>query len=387
LCFASYFLPGFRAGGPIRSLQRTIEGLGADFEFGVVTRDRDLGVDEPYAGATGNRWSEVDGIRVWYLRPPFWAPAAIRRVIAEYQPDLLYFHSFWDPSLVAMPLLLRRLNIVRRDLPVLVAPRGEFAPNALALKGFWKSGWMMLARKLGLYRDVAWHASTDLEAGQVHAKWGPGARVLVASDLPPRIVSNALPPRRPKKKGALRVVFLSRISPMKNLDGALQMLQRVRTPMSVDIYGTQESAEYWSECERSMKQLPPHVVAIYHGTAQPDQVLAILSSYDLFLLPTLGENFGHVILESLLAGCPVLISDRTPWRRLQARRAGQALSLDQPEAFVAALEQFAAMDDAEFQEWSAGAARFGREYSLDDGMCRQARTALHAAINTPEASR
>lgn len=380
LCFASYFIPGFRAGGPVRSLQRTIEGLNRDFDFRVVTRDRDLGTDEPYPGLADNRWSEVEGIRVWYLRQPPWAPAPLHRVVADCQPDLLYFHAFWDPSVVAMPLMLRRLGLVPRRLPVLLAPRGEFAPNALALKGFWKFGWLMLVKILGLCRDVSWHASNELEADQIRAIWGPKSKVLIASDLPPGISSTAVPLRHPKIKGALRVVFLSRISPMKNLDGGLRLLAKVKTEVSLDIYGTRESEEYWSECERLISELPPNITVTYHGTAPPNEVIQVMSSYDVFFLPTLGENFGHVILEALLAGCPVLISDRTPWSRLQEKRAGLALRLDRPETFVEALEQFAAMDDAEFRAWSDCAVRAGREYCEDDGMRQQVRDVLNAAI-------
>ena len=36
-------------------------------------------------------------------------------------------------------------------------------------------------------------------------------------------------------------------------------------------------------------------------------------AHDLFVFPTLGENFGHVIYESLMCGTPVLVSDNTPW--------------------------------------------------------------------------
>jgi hypothetical protein len=43
-----------------------------------------------------------------------------------------------------------------------------------------------------------------------------------------------------------------------------------------------------------------------------------LAEYDLFLFPTLGENYGHVISEALASGCPVVISDQTPWRNLEA---------------------------------------------------------------------
>jgi glycosyltransferase involved in cell wall biosynthesis len=330
LCFASYFIPGFRAGGPIRSLQRIINALSGDFDFRVVTRDRDADTSEPYSGEIHDRWCAVAGISIWYLRPPYWAPGALRRVILDYQPDLLYFHSFLDPSLVAMPLLLVRTGLVSRNIPKLVAPRGEFAPSALALKGRQKSAWMMLVKGLGLYRDVAWQASNEQEASYIRAHWGQGARILIAPNLPPLVAATAAPERRKKQAGALRLVFLSRISPMKNLEGALRMLGRVHTPMSLDIHGPRMSAEYWGECERIMHQLPPHITVTCHDTVPPDQVISVISSYDLFFLPTLGENFGHVILEALLAGCPVLISDRTPWRQLREKRAGYELSLDRP---------------------------------------------------------
>jgi glycosyltransferase involved in cell wall biosynthesis len=383
LCFASYFIPGYRAGGPIRSLQRIIGGLCDDFDFRVVSRDRDLAASEPYPDVASDRWSEAAGIKIWYLRPPHWAPGTIRRVIADFEPDLLYFQSFLDPSLVAMPLILRRLGMLSRHIPALVAPRGEFAPSALALKKRQKSAWLTAVKGLGLYRDVTWQASNEMEATHIHAHWGRDARVLIAPNLPPLFDVTMPPVRRRKVPGALRAVFLSRISPMKNLDGALRMLAMTRMPMSLDIYGNQESAEYWRECERLMQDLPSHVTVNYHGNVPPEEVIDVMAAYDLFFLPTLGENFGHVILEALLAGCPVLISDRTPWRQLQEKRAGYELRLDQPDAFVEALEKFSAMDDMHFQEWSDGAARLGREYCRNGSLRQEVRAVLHGAMRGP----
>jgi glycosyltransferase involved in cell wall biosynthesis len=381
LCFASYFLPGFRAGGPIRSLQRIIETLSQDFDFGVVTRDRDQGATGPYSSLDRQRWTSVEGIRVWYLRLPYWSPIGLRRAISEFKPDLLYFHSFWDPAVVAMPLLLRRLSLIPSQLPVLVAPRGEFAPEALALKGNLKAVWLTIVRISGLYRGISWHASTNYEADQVRAQWGENARIMIAPDLPPRVTASAAPARRTKIQGSLRIVFLSRVAPMKNLDGALRILSQVRTPMSLDIFGTRESEEYWSVCEKRAKRLPPLVTVTFHGPVAPDMVLATMASYDLFFLPTLGENFGHVILEAMLSGCPVLISDRTPWRQLQERTAGYALALERPESFVAALEQFAAMDNQEFRQWSQGAAKYAHAYCEDPRWRNQARGVLNALLD------
>ena len=72
----------------------------------------------------------------------------------------------------------------------------------------------------------------------------------------------------------------------------------------------------------------------------------------LFFLPTLGENFGHIILEAFCAGCPVLISDQTPWRDLEEKGVGWNLPLDQPELFREVLQRFAGMENAEYIKWS-----------------------------------
>jgi glycosyltransferase involved in cell wall biosynthesis len=61
-------------------------------------------------------------------------------------------------------------------------------------------------------------------------------------------------------------------------------------------------------------------------------------------LPTKGENFGHVIYESLSAGTPPLISDETPWRDFEEKGVGWVLSLDDMGAFVRTIEQFAQSD-------------------------------------------
>ncbi|KEF34226.1 hypothetical protein RDMS_08205 [Deinococcus sp. RL] len=80
----------------------------------------------------------------------------------------------------------------------------------------------------------------------------------------------------------------------------------------------------------------------YRGVAEHQRVREIFSSYDVFLFPTLGENYGHVIWEALAAGCPVVVSDQTSWQDFKAAGVGDVLPLSAPEAFagtVAALVQ------------------------------------------------
>ena len=120
--------------------------------------------------------------------------------------------------------------------------------------------------------------------------------------------------RARKRTGQLRPVFLSRISPMKNLLFALKVLQGVSGDVCFDIYGPVEDLAYWKQSEEIIETLPPTVKVRYMGMVNHEEVWDVFAQHDLLFLPTFGENFCHVIREALSAGCPVLISDQTPWR-------------------------------------------------------------------------
>lgn len=188
---------------------------------------------------------------------------------------------------------------------------------------------------------MTWQASSEHEAADILRTLGslnPRIQIAVAIDLPDTAPRQLSPFAHRKPGEPLRVVFLSRISPMKNLDYALEVLAQVTTPIVFTIYGPREDATYWNRCEAAIAALPPHVSVIEAGPLHPSRVVETLAQHDLFLLPTKGENYGHVIAEALKAGLRLLISDRTPWRGLEAKKVGYDLPLEDPAAFVAAIE-------------------------------------------------
>lgn len=380
VCFASYYLPGVRSGGPLRSLLHMQEWLGQSYQFHIVTRNHDLGDKTPYPDVSTGHWCDVGGAKVWYLAAPYWAPSALRRAFQGTPCDLLYFHSAFDAALTIMPLILRRLGWLPRQVPVLVAPRGEFSAGARSIKAAKKSMFLAVSKVLNLYKDVTWHATGPEEAEEIRALWGREVPVLIAPNLPSKAASTTALLRQPKQPDALKLVFLSRISRKKNLHGALEILRGVKANVELDIYGAREDAVYWDECSRLMEQLPRNISARYRGVASLEAVIPILSEYDAFLLPTLGENFGHVIFEALLSGCPVVLSDQTPWRDLEDGRAGFDIPLSQPEQFQRAIERLAAMDATELGEWSGNARRLALRYSDNPELVQRTRAMIETAM-------
>jgi len=401
LTLVEYYLPGYKAGGPLRTVENMVARLVGPITFRIITRDRDCGDERPYPDLVTGRRYRVGNAEVQYLASRGERPRGLRRAMRETPHDVLYLNSLFSTHFSLRPLLLRAIGAVPRR-PVVVAPRGELHPGALGLGGWprWvppavaerlagpralkKRLYIALGRRVGLFRDVVWQASNDEEGRHVRAALGEGARVIVAPDLAP--LPDLTPrPRsvtRRKRAGELRVMFLSRIDPKKNLAAAIAMLRTVRGAVHLDIYGPVEDGGYWATCQEALRTLPANITSEYRGALLHDEVGAAFSSHHLFLFPTLGENFGHVLLESLVNGCPVLTSDRTPWRGLEAHRAGWDLSLDDHAAFSRAVQRCVDMSAEEFRQWSRGAEALGAR-QLHDESASELNRALFAAAVRP----
>ena len=168
---------------------------------------------------------------------------------------------------------------------------------------------------------------------------GRDIRYVVAEDLPRSHVQGY----SGISNHPMRVAFLSRICPQKNLLRAIEEMQKAKQSMRFTIYGPVEDRAYWRRCQRALQRLPGNVGWEYAGDVPTEDVQRTLAQHDVFFFPTLGENYGHVIFEALSVGCIPVISDQTPWHQIDACGAGIELPLDAD--FAATLDWLAAMTD------------------------------------------
>lgn len=343
LIFTGFYLPGYKGGGPIKTIKNLMHKLGDEVSFKLITSDRDLGDTHSYSSVNCGKWNAVENVEVFYTSPSLTGYKQIIKIISEKNFDIIYLNSFFSIRFSFVPMLIAK-NLNKK---IIVGPRGEFSEGALSLKTQKKVLFIKLYKSLNLHRGTVFQASSNYEAEDIRKVLGFNVDIFIAEDIGAQEFVETLPIRNIE---TLNMVFVSRISPMKNLLTALEILKTVEQSVSYDIYGPIEDEEYWAKCEAVIKMLPINIQVEYKGELYPNQVVSTLSQYDAFFMPTKGENYGHVIAEALCAGLPIIIADTTPWRNLQELGIGWDLPLDNSKAFSNAVDQLATMSADEHHQ-------------------------------------
>lgn len=339
LIVMSGFFPGKKYGGPPVSVDNFCS-LMKEYECYIVTLNHDMGELDKYPGLTTG-WNDRVNCKVLYLSDAEYIRNSFENVIKTLQPDIIYLQGLFQSCILPCLQLAKQYK-----LPVLLAPRGELCAGALSIKKYKKIPYIEAIKLMGLVKNIHWQSTSDEETEAIK-RW------MKANDDHIHYLSNipSLPkgeyPKRGKVAGEGRFVFLSRIHPKKNLLSAIKYFHEVQGKAVLDIYGPIEDEEYWKECQEEIRTLPSAVTVEYKGLVEHDKVHEVFSQYNAFLFPTLSENYGHVIAESLIIGTPVIISDQTPWRGLEAAGAGWDFSLSDDTDFAKAINKIVVLNESE----------------------------------------
>lgn len=352
------YWPGNEATGPSQSFRAFATGLKSDFDIRVVARDE--------AGNTQSVWQFDDVVPRMQLPIGRFGAVGLFCLLRSIPHDILLLNGFHDREFTIPALVGRKLGLIPHKATI-VSPRGEFAEGALSLKSGKKGAYHHAARLSRLTSGIWFHATADHERNDIKVTGLPCRGILQAPNV--RLLPAVPDLSPPVRQGPLRIAFLGRISPVKNLEFALDVLARVSVPVVFNIYGPIVDADYWHRLQGKIVQLPDNISVIAHGALPHDRVMKTMAVHDLFFLPTLGENFGHAINEALSAGLPVLISDKTPWRCLAQHGAGWDLPLSELQAFVDVIEALViAPSEDRFSYRSKARALAERSYSESNAL-------------------
>lgn len=340
LILTGRYLPGFKDGGPVRSILNLTEWFGDEYDLRIMCLDRDHGDENPYPDIKTKEYNTVGKAKVWYT--PAFTAEDIENLAKD--ADVVYSCGpYNDYARIAMKL--KRADKI--TAPLYVASMGSFSPEAFRIKGFKKRAFVDYMRLSGLFNKIIWSVTSDREAQELKSVVGKGAQCIVAEDLARK---ESTQHNATKEEGKLKIIFLSRISRKKNLIVVPDILKKIdsKFKIEIDVYGYPEDKEYLEECLKKFSRLPLNIRWDYKGELASDAVPKVFADYDAFLFPTLGENYGHVIAEALAAGCVPVISDTTPWLDFDRKGCGFVRNLDEIDKFSEAVCGLAAMSQDEY---------------------------------------
>lgn len=319
------FLPGKKYGGPPISVDNFCSLMKED-ECYIVTRNHDMGEQEVYKDISSG-WNDRGNCKVLYLSDAEYGYKKYKKVIEEIGPDIIYLQGLFQNCIIPCLFLAKEYNI-----PVLLAPRGELCKGAFKKK-YKKIPYIWFLKLFHLIDKVHFQSTSEEETEAIAEHLGVNQECIHFLTNVPSIPKKDYPVPY-KEPGMAKFVFISRIVRKKNLKTAISYFRDIEGDVTFDIYGPIEDKEYWAECQEEIRVLPSNVKVNYCGLLSHDQIHETFAKYHAFLFPTLSENFGHVIAEALSVGCPVIISDQTPWNDVEMYSSGVASNLYKKINFI-----------------------------------------------------
>ena len=345
-----------RDGGPSRSVPSLCVALA---ENGVTVSIDALQSPEP-VGA-----NMLHGVQVHYSRETFRTPlrfsAELKRRSHCLDVDILHGHGLWQcPVHYAM-----RAGRQQR-IPTLLAPRGMLEPGALQFS-HWKK---VLVGMLFQWRDLraatCLHATADAEAATLRARGLHQPICVIPNGIQmPRVRPEDTPPSGSKR--TRRLAFLSRIHPKKGLPMLLAAWRTLHADFpgwQLEVAGTDENG-HEGELKRLATAFGIQDSILFLGPLYGEAKETFMRGSDLFVLPTLSENFGIVVAEALAHGTPVITTKGAPWQVLEAQGAGWWTDIDETALSNALRNAMSASDDERRVMGQRGQRLVAERYSID----------------------
>lgn len=341
-----WFVPAFRAGGPIQSVANLVENYTEGVEYLIFCGNTDLN-GEPLQGITIGEWTNYnDCTKVWYAGKENLSNSICEQV-EKVMPDVLFIIGLFNWHYNIVPILFCKVTTK------IISVRGMLHPGALSQKK-WKKRFFLLMLKARGTRKYIFHATDKMEAEYVQQQFGKDCMVKIAGNFSKKMEVLSAPH---KTAGKLQLVTIALISPMKNHLLVLQALQNCSASINYDIYGPVKDSAYWQQCLTIIEAMPANIKVQYFGELLPDSVAQALSQQHVIIMPSKSENFGHSIAEALAAGKPVITSHNTPWNDLRNQMAGENVNLSVAE-ITNAINIFAAQDQDTYNSFSAAAVQY-----------------------------
>jgi glycosyltransferase involved in cell wall biosynthesis len=253
--------------------------------------------------------------------------------------DVVHLHTMWSGLNAVVATACRRMN-----KPYVVSPHGMLDSYSLGEKALKKQLYLRLIerRTMAGAAGILFTAEEerDLAIGQVGPVPNPQVVGLGAdvSDTPSERLAKGFRSAHPDLADKRLLIFLGRLHPKKRPDAVIRAMTDVvsRVPDAVLLVVGSGEPAYVGGLKALANELGLLASVRFLGFLTGDAKWGALAASDLFVLPSLQENFAIATAEAMQLGVPVLITRKiNTWREIVSAGAGIVLREDALQCDIA----------------------------------------------------
>lgn len=305
------YLPAVRYGGPIYSVHALCKALAnCGHEVDVYTTNVDgdqdsmVPLEKPVA---------VDNVNVWYFRSRigrrlYFSPSMMHHLAETISSfDVVHLHSVFLWPTWAAARVARRAKV-----PYLISPRGMLVQELIQRKSrFLKSIWISLIERKNLENAAAIHVTSSKENDALcnfSFKLPPVFIIPNGVSVPTEYTEEIRNDVRLATDHSPFVLFLGRINWKKGLDRLIKSW--VKIPGTRLVIAGNDEENYLPTLQALAKEIgvEKQIIFVARGVTGADKE-ALFRAANLFVLPSYSENFGNTVLEAMIRGLPVVVTE------------------------------------------------------------------------------
>jgi glycosyltransferase involved in cell wall biosynthesis len=235
------------------------------------------------------------------------------------------------PTLLACKLL---------DVPVVWSPRGSLQRWQGSTRPRLKRVWEFVCNSLINPERVVLHVTSKGEYDSSSVRINHASSTIIPNgvNLPELGTSRIWRPN-----GALRILYMGRLHPIKGIENLLTAMVDSRIPYTTLVVCGDGEPSYLTLLHNYVISLKLQGRVTFAGEVKAEAKLAAFAAADVCVVPSFTENFGMVVAESLAHAVPVVVSKGAPWAEVESRSCGLWVE-NTPEALAFALQTISACD-------------------------------------------
>lgn len=255
--------------------------------------------------------------------------------------DIVHIHTIWEhPTWVAAKIC------EKLEKPYVLRPCGMLDKWSLSRSAWKKKAYLHLLAASVIRRAAALHFTSEEELNNSLIMGSEDRGFVIPNGLPLSIFQDIPGPhlfrrRFPELEDKRIVLFLGRLHYKKQPESAIKAFHKVRGidgRLVLVLAGPAEPA-YLAELRALVRDLRVSDRVVFTGLLQGAAIREAFHAAELFVLPSLQENFGIAVAEAMAAGCPVIVSEPVNLSsEIRSADAGVVCKSD-VDSIAAAMEQ------------------------------------------------